>query len=319
MGGTGHIGSAIARKLATDGWTVTAAGRSAEPRPNLEGTKVKIVGGDDHQPAAVAGWIADADLVVDAATPYPLWLHDRDRVRIVANAVTRARHLTAMTARSGAAFVHISSFTTLPRPKGPIAQLSQGILQGLHSYFDLKAKVEAAVRGALRDGLRGCVVNPATCFGPYDLKPMEHAFIPMLLAGKVGGLVRHDLNVVDVRDVAAVVSAACAQDFPTSQIPVFGHTVSLPELATRICQLGGVNPPRLQVPSLMGLASLYWVETAYAVAGRKSPWPSLPMMLVRASYAAAPSAAQISLAGHPRPLADTLQDAVAWYRKINRV
>ncbi|WP_259956166.1 NAD-dependent epimerase/dehydratase family protein [Sulfitobacter mediterraneus] len=315
MGGTGHIGAAIARRLAEAGYRVTATGRSDKPRPNLAGTEVRIAVGQDALPM-----IAGMDLVVDAATPYPVALHGRDTAGRTKQAVLRSKALLDAAKQADAAFVHISSFTTLPRPNpSALSQIGQGVLRGMHDYFDVKQRVEDSVRRALEQGLRGCIVNPATCFGPYDLKPKEQAFVPMLLGGQVRGLVRHDLNVVDVRDVADIVLACAAQGFPHVQVPVFGHTVSLRDLATQICAITGAAPPRLEVPSLMGLAGLYWMETAFALTGRQSPWPSLPMMLVSASYAATPTAQQLDLHPNLRPLPQTLQDAVQWYQQVGAV
>ena len=301
--------------MAEAGYAVTATGRSDKPRPNLAGTDVRIVVGQD--PVAL---IAGMHLVVDAAVPYPVALHGRAMADRIKPAILRSKALLDAAKQADAAFIHISSFTTLPRPNpSPLSQIGQGILRGLHDYFEVKQRVEDSVRRALDQGLRGCIVNPATCFGPYDLKPKEQAFVPMLLDGQVRGLVRHELNVVDVRDVADIVLACAAQGFPHVQVPVFGQTVALRDLAAHICAITGAAPPRMEVPSLMGLAGLYWMETALALTGRPSPWPSLPMMLVSASYAAMPSAQQMQLAPNLRPLPQTLQDAVQWYQKIQVV
>lgn len=318
LGGTGHIGAAVARRFAEAGDQVFAVGRHDRPRPNLAGTSVTVLTGDDRQVGSIETWIANADVVVDAGTPYPLWLHDGPG-DAMAEAIGRARRAILAAQQQGADYVLISSFTTLPRPRGVLGQVGQGILQGLHGYFELKRAVEAEVLSALGRGLRGCVVNPAACFGPFDMKPREHTFIPLLLAGEVRGIVRHDLNVIDVRDLADVVFAAVGKGYPMRQIPVFGHSQTVAELAADICRIGGVAPPILQVPPLLGLAGLYWTETAMALAGRKTPWPSLTMMLVAAGYTAEPSPAQLSLSPHLRPLRDTIRDAIEWYRQIGRI
>ena len=75
LGGTGHIGAAIARAFDQAGYAVTATGRSTRPRPSLDGTSIAVVSGDDTHRDRVAAWTQDKDIVLDAATPYPLWLH----------------------------------------------------------------------------------------------------------------------------------------------------------------------------------------------------------------------------------------------------
>ena len=48
LGGTGHIGAAIARHFDDQGLDVIATGRRAGPVPSLAGTEVSYQPGDDH-------------------------------------------------------------------------------------------------------------------------------------------------------------------------------------------------------------------------------------------------------------------------------
>lgn len=318
LGGTGHIGCAIARHFDQEGYQVSASGRSASRRPNLEGSTVQQLSGDDSDPVNLENWIGDADVVVDAATPYPVWIHETRSAVIIDAARRRIRAILELVRRRNRAFIHISSFTTLPPAGGVKAQLSLGAIRGMHPYFELKEVVEKEVLDAVDRGLKGGVVNPAACIGPYDLKPEDQAFIPMLLQGKVLGLVRHPVNVIDVRDVAACIGQLVRRNYPYRRVPLFGHNIGVADLARRICALGGVAPPSFGAPVLLGAAGLYWLETAAAMTGRKSPWPSLPALLVAASSRRQLSAEQIALDVSPRPLEETLRDALAWYRQIGR-
>ena len=316
LGGTGHIGSAIARRLVAAGWQVTATGRRDIARPNLGGSGAEIVSGDDCDPDQVAHWVDGMALVVDAATPYPINLHGRETREARARACARVAFLLEQSRRRSARFVQISSFTTLPPPPGVTSQLTHGLVQGIHPYFTLKRQVQGIVLRAIDAGQDACVINPTAVIGPYDMKPRNQAFVPLLLSGQVHGMVRKMLNVVDVRDLAEVVCAAALADKAPRQVPVFGHSINLTDLCARICELGGVAPPRLAVPAPFGLAGLYWIETLLALGGSKSPYPSLPMMLVASSYAAAPSATQRALHPTIRPLDSSLTDAIDWYRRI---
>ena len=316
LGGTGHIGAAIARHFATEGYVVKASGRCTRPRANLDGTDIAQLGGDDTAPANLNAWSKDVDIIIDAATPYPLWRHGSNARTVVRAARDRISRIIALAQHRDAALVHISSFTTLPATGSIAERLRISAIRGMHPYFEVKEVVEAEVLGALDGGLRGCVVNPSACFGPYDLKSPEQAFIPMLVNGKVSGTVKHPMNVVDIRDVAACIAAAVRAGYLARRMPVFGHNIKVDDLTRYVCTIAGVTPPKMQAPMLLGLAGAYWAETAAAVAGRKSPWPSLPVLLTAAGRNMAPSAAQTALGLHVRPLGDTLNDAVAWYRQI---
>ncbi|MGX9356887.1 NAD-dependent epimerase/dehydratase family protein [Roseobacteraceae bacterium S113] len=315
LGGTGHIGAAVARRFAEGGFDVVATGRRDIPRPNLADTNVSLVAGDDCDPGVVGRWIAGADVVVDCATPYPVWMFERSNRETIRAAVARTEAILDAVRTQEAHFVLVSSFTTLPRDLGVRGALGQGMLQGAHPYFDLKKEVEKTVQAHLAQGGRGAIVAPSTCFGPYDLKVRSQTFIPLLLSGQVPVLANHTLNVVDVRDVADVVFAALGAQM-TAPIPVFGHNIALKHLVAQLCAMRGVTPPKLSLPTGLGATGLYFVETAFALTGRKTPWPSLSMLLLAASYPAPQSRAQLQLHATTRPLERTLRDAIGWYEQI---
>ena len=314
LGGTGHIGAAVARCFAGAGFAVAAAGRRAGVPLNLQGTAVTRLIGDDTDPAHIDAWVRNTDIVVDAATPYPLWRHEGGARAVVHGARRRMAQILAACARERCALVHVSSFTTLPVAGTVQERMRIATLRGMHPYFEVKEAVERDVLNALRGGLKGCVVNPSACFGPYDMKPAELAFIPMLMQGRVAGVLRHPVNVIDVRDVAAAILACVRAGFAAPQVPLAGHDVRIDLLTRRICALAGVAPPALAAPLMPTVLASWWAESAAAIVGRRSPWPSLPMLLTAAGRAMAPSAEQLALNVAIRPLEDTLRDAVAWYR-----
>lgn len=321
LGGTGHLGAAIARSLAGAGWEVTASGRQAIARPNLTGTGVSIVTGDDGLPSCLEVWVQGRDLVVDAATPYPVDLYSRRSGDPVGAARIRIRRVLDAVRRQEAGFVHVSSFTTLPLPDtaSPGAALRHGLLQGSHPYFRLKAEVEAEVRAALDAGMPGTIVLPAACYGPYDMKPRRATFIPSLVAGDVSVIVRRRINVLDVRDLGDVVAALVARGLTQRHVPVFGHDVCVASFCDQVCRIAGVPSPAIAVPSVFGAVGSYWFETLCAMSGRAAPWPSLPALLVQSGHPARPSPGQLAVQERLRPLETTLLDALEWYRSIGYI
>ncbi|MEM7520308.1 MAG: NAD-dependent epimerase/dehydratase family protein [Pseudomonadota bacterium] len=316
LGGTGHIGAAIARALDQQGLSVTATGRRSVAPPNLMGTDVAYAAGDDRTPGQLAAWVRDADIIVDAATPYPVWRYGADPKTVVAAARRRSRDVVELTSKQGARLVHVSSFTTLPAQGGLKESLRLAWVRGVHPYFEVKEKVEADVLAALSDGLKGTVINPTACFGPYDMKPAKQAFIPMLMQGEVMGSVRHPLNVVDVRDVAACVCALLQAVDGPARLPVSGHNIHVDALMAQVCAIADLTAPTLRAPLLPTATASYLAETAAALRGRKPTWPSLPMLLTLAGGSRKMSAQQRALGVTLTPLDQTLEDAVAWYRQI---
>lgn len=315
LGATGHLGNAVVRELLARGHDVTAVTRQTATPVNLEGLAVQLARGDADHPGQLRAWLPGHGLLVDAAAPYPLHLFDEHPENLLKRADARTRHLLDAVAEQYVRLAYVSSFVTLPRPRAGRDPITAG-LSRRHPYFAVKERIENLIVTAARQGLPAVVVNPTTCFGPWDLKPRNLCLVPQLLTGEVAALVDHILNAVDVRDVATGLVSAVEKESYGERIPLCGHNLTIEELASRLCAIGGAPPPRLRAPVSLGLASSWWTEAFYALLGRPSPWPTLSLMLVSESYPMSPGPLQAALGAAPRPLGATLRDAVGWYRRI---
>lgn len=319
IGSTGHIGSALTRELLDRGYLVTATTRAARPSA-LEGLDVEVARGDADRPGQIAAWADGHDVIVDAAAPYPvdLFLRGGSAQRSpIEHARRRAEELVEATRSSGATLGFVSSFTTLPRPEPPGGReaMEATLRRRLHPYFEAKATMEAVVLSAARAGVPAAVVNPSTCLGPWDRKPAAQSFIPQLLQGGAPVTVRRPVNVIDVRDVAAALCSAIDLGHFGTPIALAGHNLRVDDLADRICAIAGVRAPAFRTSARLAAATTVWAEAAWALVGRPSPFPALWSLLVLEGYAMEPSPRQLELGTEPRPLDETLRDAIAWYRR----
>lgn len=316
VGATGHVGNAVVRQLLADGWDVTAASRRPEGAKNLEGLAVTLAPGDADTPGQVDAWTAGQQLVVDAATPYPLHLADA-AAKAVAHVEARAKAFTEAARRHGATLAHVSSFVTLPAPRDPLDAIEAGVARALHPYFAVKERAEAVVLAAAKEGLPVVVVNPTLCLGPWDLKPREATWIPQVAKGEIPVTLHHVVNVVDVRDVAAILVRAVDRR-PAGRILASGHDTTFHALCRRVTEAmpGKVAPPAMAVPSAPGLAAAIAAEVALSLPGVKSATPALGAMLIVQHESRAPSREQRDLGVVPRPAWGTVVDSVAWYRSL---
>jgi len=319
LGATGHAGSAVVRELISRGVPVTAATRRASPPPNLAGLDIALASGDADDPGQLDAWIEGHDLVVDAAAPYPVWMF-RPTVAAEADpqrhAQSRTARLIAAVRRHDATLALVGSFTTLPHPGTLRGELEPKLLYRSHPYFAVKETVESMVLTAAKTGLPAVVVNPTAFLGPWDFKDPSMAFLPTVLSGRVPVTVGRVVNVIDVRDVAAALVTAVWTKRFGERIPLSGHDVRMDELTGLACAMHGVSPPSLRGSSRASAALSYWAEAAFGVFGRPSPFPALPMLLIRYSYPMDPSPAQRELGTIIRPLSSTLRDAIDWYSSI---
>lgn len=320
LGATGHIGQAVVRALRSEGWAVTAATRQHDP-PSLHGLGVTVSPGDTDHPGQLDAWVRGHDLVIDAAAPYPLHLwvstpHGPSNPLVHCQVRTRA--LLDAVEKHHARLAYVSSFTTLPRSDTGVAALEAHARRRLHPYFAVKACMEAMVLAAARAGVPAVVVNPTACLGPWDSRPDAQNLVAMLLRRVVPVATRHVVNVVDIRDVAAGILAALAARWYGAPLCLSGHSIPADQLAQRICALGDVPAPPLRASARAGAVAALWTEAACAVVGRVSPVPALATLLLCDSGPRDVGDAQRALGVVPRPLEDTLRDAVVSVRTLSK-
>src|SRR5579871_1616016 len=114
-GATGFVGSAVARKLAGEGFLVRALARPGSPRFHLDGVAIDFADGDMRDAASVRRAMAGARYAFHVAADYRLWA--RDRSEIVANNVEGTGIVMAEALRAGVErVVYTSSVATLGWP-----------------------------------------------------------------------------------------------------------------------------------------------------------------------------------------------------------
>lgn len=312
IGATGHIGNAFVRALIGEGWEVLATSRRDSPTPNLVGLDAQFATGNADDPGQLHDWTKHADLVVDAAAPYHLWLDAAE----TDSAIQRLDSLIEAVSRNTCKLIHVSSFTTFDQSRGYLRQLQEEVWNRIHPYFALKANLEQRVRMAADEGLPAVIVNPTQCVGPWDIKPQEYCLIPALLRGGVPGTSNHEINVIDVRDVAAVSLRALENGVFGKPILLAGQNTTLDMFMNRICELRGVEPPAFNVPSQLSAWAAYGGEMLSSLIPAAPSYPSLGMVLLLAQRWAFPSRAQREANGIYHRLSRSLVDSIDWYDQI---
>ena len=319
IGASGHIGNAIVRALLDAKYEVTACGRRKAPPINLSGLPIRYVTGDTETVRQFDKWIAGHDLVVDAAAPYPLDVispFNRNGADPLAHAERRTRRLLTAISRHRARLVYVGSFVTQVRPESSGQRFQHDLMRLAHPYFEVKRLIESQVLDAGRRGVPIVIANPTYCLGPWDLHDRRLCTIPLLLRGEVPGSITQLLNVIDVRDVAAGIVAALDKQLYGEPFQMSGHNILTNEMYSLICEIGGVPPPRVSVAPSFAIAGAYLAELMWGAVDEKTPLPAGGMMMATL-FDSMPASEQLQELGIiPRPLRETIADAIEWYRQI---
>ncbi|GAB3081980.1 NAD-dependent epimerase/dehydratase family protein [Pedococcus soli] len=297
LGGTAWLGGEVAAQAVTAGHRVTALARG---RAGEVPAGVSLVRADRSTPGAYdALGGADWDAVVD-----------------VARQPSQVRGALAALADRARSWVFVSSASVYASHDDPGADESAPLLdpspeddEGSETYGARKVACEQAVLGAIPD--RALVARAGLVAGPGDHTdrtgywPLRFAH-PATADGAV--LVPDspiDTQVIDVRDLAAWL-LHCAEVAAVGVANAAGSVVPLPDHLRTARQVTGHDG------ELVGVSQDWLAEHEVA------PWSgerSLPLWLPLPEYAGMMSrstAAAESLGLRARPLAQTLEDTLAW-------
>ncbi len=317
-GGSGFVGSALARRLLARGHAVQALVRPGSDTRNLADLPVTLVTGDLREPASLAPALAGCAAVFHVAADYRLWVPDKEamfRANVEGTRVLMQAALAAGVER----VVYTSSVATLGHVPGGVADEETPVTfdDMIGPYKQSKFLAEDEVRRFAARGLPVVIVNPSTPVGPRDIKPTPTGrLVRDAACGRIPAYVDTGLNIVHVDDVAEGHCLAFERGRVGERYIVGGENLTLREILVAIAGLSGGRPPRLRLPR-----HLLW-PVAYA-----SEW------YARLAPGALPLVTrdELRMAGHtmffcsdkarrelgytPRPASEALADAVAWFRK----
>jgi hopanoid-associated sugar epimerase len=269
-GGSGFVGSAIARALLAAGYRVRALVRPSSPRNNLAGLDLEMVDGDICDTAAMRRAMRGAQRVVHAAADYRLWTRDPAAL-VRANVGGTRTVMEAALAEGVPRVVYTSSVATLrPRNDGAASEAdTENEAGAIGAYKRSKVAAERVVEAIAARGLPVVIVNPSTPIGPRDIKPTPTGRVIVEAArGRMPAFVDTGMNLVHVDDVAAGHVAALERGKPGERYILGGDDVPLREMLAEIAALTGRRAPRFQLPRapLFPLATA--AEAIAAITGR---------------------------------------------------
>lgn len=317
-GGCGFIGTHLVRLLRDRGESVRVLDLE-EPVERLEDIEYR------------QGSITDADKVRAAATDCRRVFHlaalsglwGRDKAAFLEVNRDGTRNVLEAARLAGAeTVVHTSTESVLiamgrgrrPQEIDERTRCTLGEMAGAYCRGKFLAEQEA--RRAASEGRRVIIVNPSVPAGPGDhwITPPTRMMLGFL-NGAYPAYLDSTLNLADARDIAWGHWLAAESGRPVQRYILGAHDIGIGRLVQLLAELSGRSLVRRRVPYPVALA-------ASAVSELVADWitrrpPAAPLTGVR--LAGVPvtfdtSRTRASLGWTPRPLEETLRDAIADYR-----
>jgi dihydroflavonol-4-reductase len=316
-GGTGFVGSAVARALLARGHRVRALVRKGSDRANLAGLEVELVEGDLTDPASLTRAVAGCQHVMHVAADYRIWVPDPEAM-LRANVDGTVALLRAAKAAGVGRMVYCSSVAALgltgtATPADEATPVSEDRIVGI--YKKSKFRAEQAVLALVRDeAMDVVIVNPAAPIGPRDIKPTPTGrMIADAASGKMPAYVETGLNVVHVDDVAAGHLLALERGRAGERYILGAENLTLLALLELVDAVTGTPRRHIRLPreALWPVAMVFEGLARFGV----EPLVTRDHLRMAAKTMFFSNAKAVRELGFtPRPARDAVADAVAWFR-----
>ena len=316
-GATGFVGSAVARKLLSEGLAVRALVRRGSNRSNLEGLDLNLVEGDIRDAELLHRVVHGVRYVFHVAADYRLWAPDPSE--IFATNVDGTRAIMESVLEAGVErVVYTSSVATLRLPdNGAAADETAPLDQAdaIGAYKQSKVVAERLVERMVAEAnLPAVIVNPSTPIGPRDVRPTPTGRIVVEAAtGRMPAFVDTGLNLVHVDDVAAGHVAALRRGRVGERYILGGENLSLGQMLAEIARLAGRRPPTVKLPRALIFPIAYAAEGLARITKRE-PFVTVDgLRMAKYKMFFSSAKAERELSYHARPAAEALADAYRWF------
>ena len=319
-GASGFVGSAVARCLIDAGFDVRALMRPDSDRRNIEGLAVEVAAGDLTDTASLERAVAGCRALFHVAADYRLWV--RDPAPMFRANVDGTRHLMRAALAAGVErIVYTSSVATLGlRRDGQPADedTPSAVTDMIGAYKRSKFLAEAEVRRMIEDDdLPAVIVHPSAPVGPRDVKPTPTGRMVLEAAmGRMPAYVDTGLNVVHVDDVARGHLLAFEKGALGERYVLGGEDMSLKRILDEIAAITGRPAPRVRLPHNLILPVALVAEAWTRLSGGGEPFVTVDgVRMAKKRMYFSSAKARRTLGYDPRPAAEALADAIAWFRE----
>ena len=317
-GATGHIGNVLVRELLKKGRKVRCVVLPHESTKRLAGLDVELIRADVQDYPALLEAVGEAEALFHLAGIVTIVSGQRQKLQAV-NVMGTRNVIRASREGKVGRLIYTSSVHALVEPPfgNTIAENALFDPRLVHGdYGKSKAQASLEVLDAAKKDLDAVVAIPSGVIGPYDYKPSEMGQLIMdYLNGKMRVFLDGAYNFVDVRDVAQGLIAAFERGARGESYLLSGYEITIEELFRILSALSTVRMPKLKLPTWLCKAASYLAVPYYKFSRITPRFTPYSMYVLGSNCNMSFAKAKRELGFMPRPLAQTLQDTVAWFRE----
>ena len=311
-GGTGHLGSCLIAMLLQENYGVNALYFNSKPtiiHPNLNWIK-----GDISKPSTFNDLLKNTSVLVHAAGI--ISIGDGDESQVYNINVTGTEHLIDACIKQQVKMIYISSSAAvIETEKDEVYTENRPYKTEAHFLYDWsKATAEKKVLKSIEDfNLDAFIIRPTAIIGPPDNKPSHFGQSIMDMANyKMPFVTTGGYNLVDIRDVSQTIINSFNLGEQGAIYLVGGNYYTIQQIAKI------ANPKRyfVSIPLNFLIAIVPLIKVAKKMFSLR--WPITKESLTTLKLAPNKmdcSKAKTALNHSVRPITETIEDLLSWYRK----
>lgn len=252
-GGTGFLGSHVARALVETGHTVRILRRQRSPLDLVQDLPVEHMIGDIMEVESLEAAMQGCTWVFHVAAASDYWRTSKTKLYLIN--VQGTRNVLDVAKKTGVGRVILTSSGAAVglREDGlPSSEAEPFNLPPQHfAYGHSKWLAEQEAWRAVAAGQDVVAVNPAAVFGPGDLNQISGSAVVEMARGNVPIYPQGGMTMIDVRDVAKAHIAAAERGQAGERYLLGTEDVSHKVLSDVAAEIAGVPKPVIPVPKLI--------------------------------------------------------------------
>lgn len=319
-GASGHIGSAIVRKLIAEGHEVVALVR--ESVKGLEGLPISICKGNVLDKDSLRKLMDGCDVVFHIAAVVNLGYRFDKMVNDIN--VTGTKNVFEVAKEVGVKrVVHFSSIHVFKQsPYDVPLNETRGFIGDKAIYYD-QTKVEGheLARQFAKEGLEVVIVCPTGVIGPYDyLSSKLGKAVIDLYKGKIPAVIKGGFDFVDVRDVVKGAVLAMEKGKSGETYILGGKFYTLKELAELVYEVNGKNKKFIELPIFFAIIGLPFVKIFSIISRRKPLYDKVYLdILLDGNRFVESKKAERELGYQTTEMKKTLLDTFEWLKEEDKI